>query len=168
MNNLPKRLPTRLKDFDYSRGGAVFITICVKDRKSILSTIKKDEKTGECLLVLSESGEIVKNFLNIISEKYPCFSVDNSVIMPDHIHLILTKDNLIPNKITTSQVIGWFKYNVTKEINKISNSSGEKVFQRSFYDHIIENEKDYIEHWNYIYDNPFKQSDELFFVYAKN
>ena len=36
---LPKRKPTRLKDYDYSTPGAYFITICVKGRKQLLSKI---------------------------------------------------------------------------------------------------------------------------------
>ena len=38
-SNLPKRKPTRLKEYDYSSPGAYFITICTKDRKCLLSEI---------------------------------------------------------------------------------------------------------------------------------
>ena len=46
---LPKRKPTRLKNFDYSSAGAYFITICIKDRKRILSDIIKPTPTNEML-----------------------------------------------------------------------------------------------------------------------
>lgn len=36
---LKTRKPNRLKDYDYSQNGAYFITICIKDRKPILSQI---------------------------------------------------------------------------------------------------------------------------------
>jgi REP element-mobilizing transposase RayT len=36
---LPKRKKIRLKNYDYSSPGTYFITICVKDRKAILSNI---------------------------------------------------------------------------------------------------------------------------------
>ena len=36
------------------------------------------------------------------------------------------------------------------------NIMGEKIFQRSFYDHIIRNLEDYQEIHNYIYENPAK------------
>jgi hypothetical protein len=39
--NLPQRKPTRWSGFDYSQGGAYFLTICTQDRKKILSTIAK-------------------------------------------------------------------------------------------------------------------------------
>ena len=37
----PKRKELRLKQYDYSSRGAYFVTICVKDRKPILSNITK-------------------------------------------------------------------------------------------------------------------------------
>ena len=40
---LPKRKPTRLKGYDYSTPGAYFITICVKDKKQLLSKIVGDD-----------------------------------------------------------------------------------------------------------------------------
>ena len=39
----PKRKPTRLKGYDYSAPGAYFITICVKEKKKIMSNIVGDD-----------------------------------------------------------------------------------------------------------------------------
>ena len=39
MPDLPKRKPTRLKNYNYSSAGAYFITICTEGRKKILSEI---------------------------------------------------------------------------------------------------------------------------------
>ena len=41
--DLPNRKQNRLQEFDYSQNGAYFITICVKDRKKILSDIVGDD-----------------------------------------------------------------------------------------------------------------------------
>ena len=38
---LPKRKSTRLKHYDYSATGVYFVTICIRDRKQILSEIVK-------------------------------------------------------------------------------------------------------------------------------
>lgn len=51
-------------------------------------------------------------------------------------------------------VVGWLKYRATKDINKINNTQGEKVFQRSFYDHVIRNRDDYEAIVKYIHENP--------------
>ena len=39
MEKLPVRKSPRLKNYDYSKPGAYFVTICTKDRKQILSHI---------------------------------------------------------------------------------------------------------------------------------
>ena len=51
------------------------------------------------------------------------------------------------NKI--SNIIRSLKTLTTKEI-------GESIFQRSYYDHVIRNQDDYNEVWEYIENNPKK------------
>ena len=61
-------------------------------------------------------------------------------------------------------IIGWLKYNITKEYNNM-NIAKVSVFQRSYYDHIIRNENDYLEILQYIENNPLKwELDELYSV----
>ena len=76
--------------------------------------------------------------------------IDQYVIMPNHIHMIILKSNgrSIENDIRS------FKTLVTKQI-------GEKIWQSSYYDHIIRNEADYLTKAKYIEDNPARwQEDE--------
>jgi len=100
-------------------------------------------------------------------EKYPSVSVDKYVIMPDHNHLLITinaaDDELCSSNIgtgnpspTISTIIGWYKYQVTKQINQMFAHQASKVFQRSYYDHIVRNQSDYNECWDYIDKNPQK------------
>ena len=64
---------------------------------------------------------------------------------------------------TVDAAMGWLKYQATKEINKMRGTIGEKVFQRSFFDHIIRNYDDYQEIYKYIYENPMRwQFDNLY------
>ena len=151
---LPQRKPNRLFDYDYSTSGAYFITICVQDRKRILSDI-----VGDGFPVPKPCGIIAEKWIRQIPDKYPSVAVDRYVIMPDHIHLLLRFEmglgtgNPSP---TIGTVIGWYKYQVTKQINLVTNANGEKVFQRSYYDHVIRNQQDYDEIWEYIENNPRK------------
>ena len=47
---IPRRKELRIKQYDYSSTGAYFITICIKDRKRILSDIIKPVGVGaKCL-----------------------------------------------------------------------------------------------------------------------
>ena len=152
----PKRKEPRLKGFDYSETGAYFLTICTQNRKNILSTIVGE---GSPLPKLSPCGEIVDGWIQKIPEKYPEASVDCYVIMPNHIHILLSivKDDGRGNPSpTVDAVVGWLKYQATKEINKLQGSAGDKIFQRSFFDHIIRNRDDYNEICKYIYENPVR------------
>lgn len=151
---LPKRKNPRLKGFDYSKTGAYFLTICTQNRKNLLSTIVGE---GSPLPRLLPCGKIVDGCIQKISEKYPEVSVDCYVIMPNHIHLLLfvVKDNGRGDPSpTVDTIVGWLKYQATKEINKLRGTIGDKVFQRSFFDHIVRNREDYCEVCKYIYENP--------------
>lgn len=162
-NDLPKRKKTRLTNFDYSSHAAYFITICTKDRKNILSSIVGE---GSPLPQLSAFGKTVDRHIQGISKKYCEISVDQYVIMPNHIHLLLT---LSPNdgrgdpSPTITSVVGWQKYQCTKDINTLCETVGQQFFQRSFYDHIVRNRDDYEAIRRYIYENPkIWQTDKFY------
>ena len=87
----PDRKPTRLKAYDYSSPGSYFITICTKDRKSILSKII----VGDGVLDVPENklthyGKTSDRIICEMNDFYNHISVDKYVIMPNHIHLLLT------------------------------------------------------------------------------
>ena len=102
---------------------------------------------------------IAEELIAQIPVKYPSVTVDKYVVMPDHIHLLLWFDwglgteNPSP---TLGNVIGWYKYQVTKRADTQFNLNGTKLFQRSYYDHVIRNQQDYEEIWKYIDHNPRK------------
>ena len=57
---------------------------------------------------------------------------------------------------TVSNVVGSMKRWVSKEL-------GVSIWQKSFFDRVIRGEKDYLEIWQYIDENPLKWvSDELY------
>ena len=88
-NALPIRKPNRLKDYDYSQDGAYFITICVKDSREILGKIVEDAALGVPTVKLTEIGEIVRQHVEHIGVLSEYVRLDNYVIMPNHIHLII-------------------------------------------------------------------------------
>ena len=140
---LPKREKNRLENYDYSQEGAYFITICVKDRKPILSKIVGDDAH----IVPQKYGRILEKYIRNVPE------IEKYVIMPDHVHLIIRINNgtmwaSSPTR-NVSTIVRSLKTLTTKEI-------GEPIFQRSYYDHIIRNQDDYNEKWDYIENNPQK------------
>jgi REP element-mobilizing transposase RayT len=86
--------------------------------------------------------------------------------MPNHIHLLLTlsgNNGRGDPSPTVADVLGWFKYNATKQINLISNTMGNRVFQRSFYDRVVRDMDEYLAFKKYISDNPKRWFfDELY------
>ena len=146
--DFPKRKLPRLSGYDYSKSNYYFVTICTDERKNLFGEIGK----------LNEFGMVAEKRLLEIENHYDNVFVDRFVIMPNHIHaiIVIKKDKTERSRPfpTLSQVVGLYKSGVTKEIHE---KAGElKVWQKSFNDVIIRNEKAYNEICKYIYDNPVK------------
>ncbi len=178
-NKLPKRKDLRLKQYDYSSKGAYFVTICIKDRKRILSDIIQPVGGGAHdapyngahnapQIRLTEIGKVVEKYL-LSSENIPGVKIDRYVIMPDHIHVIIF---LFPDEYATRKdgssraptptnemlphIISTFKRFCNKEL-------GNNIFQRSYIDHIIRDRDDYETRVRYIHENPIDwRFDELY------
>ena len=156
---LPKRKHNRLGEFHYGSGYSYFITVCTKDRARILSdiTVGEDIILPQTKVNLTNYGQIVENALLSIPNYYEGASIDEYVIMPNHIHFILTIRNngRMISSPTMSTIVGQFK-------RASSKTAGFSLWQRSFYDHVIRNRQDYEETRKYIFENPQNwEKDEL-------
>lgn len=144
---LKKRKDLRLKDYDYSLPGAYFVTVCTQNKKPILWNVG----AATCRPTLSKYGSVVKIAIQQISEYYPMISVDKYCIMPDHIHMILSintnEDGRQIAAPTISTVVGHMKRWVSIQL-------GLPIWQKSFIDRVIRNEKGYHAVWEYIENNP--------------
>lgn len=149
-NNLSKRKNIRLKYYDYSKDGTYFITICTKNRIEILGKIKEDANCIE----LTKEGNIARQYIKEIEKIYKNIIIDEYVIMPNHIHIILIIGN--KSEVTISRVIKQYKMYVSKKIEKC-------IWQKLFYEHIIRNEKEYYAIKEYIRNNIINwRKDEYF------
>ena len=161
--NLPKRKPTRLKDYDYSSEGAYFITICSHNRKDIFGII-----VGQGLAPAENQlypfGEIAKYELLDLETRYKNIKVDKYVIMPNHIHAIIFIEKTAGASPcpTLSDMVCSFKSITTRKCHLIKHDI--KIWQRSFHDHIIRGEEDYLKIWQYIDTNPQKWEEDCFFT----
>ena len=162
--DLAKRKQNRLENYNYSQEGAYFITICVKDRKRILSNINVGTGVLDCPKIeLLNHGKIADKYINQLNDFYDNVSVDKYVIMPDHIHFILSvKNGQSGTPVPTYETIKNDNKNsvIAKFIStfkRFSNKEyGENIWQPRYYDHIIRNQKDYNEICQYIENNPLK------------
>jgi len=126
---------------------------------------------------LNNFGQIVTQTWEWLSKQYPYIEVDLYIVMPNHFHGILQIIELAddcrggsrpaPTKIKTlGQLIGAFKTVSAKHINQIRHTSGSPVWQRNYYEHIIRNEKEYEDIWNYIDANPKNWVDDQLNPYS--
>ena len=146
---LPKRKSPRIPGYDYRTTNFYFITICTYNRECIFG------EPGN----LSWLGRCAENCLWKITELHPSIRLDKYVVMPNHVHAIFDLQNQATN---LAVVIGQYKSAVTKQIrDKIPEF---EVWQRSFHDHVIRNQRTYEKIWLYIEDNPRKWEEDCFYV----
>lgn len=168
---------TRLKEWDYSRYGYYFVTICTKDKQYFFGDIVGDK------MELSEIGKIVAGEWQKTGSIRDYAKLDEWVIMPNHLHgiIIIQNDDKnvethghasqnppIPSgdafdaslrKDNLSNIIRGFKSATIRKTHQMGFTNF--AWQSRFYDHIIRNEKELHEIRAYIVYNPLKwQFDE--------
>jgi putative transposase len=176
------RRSTRLKGYDYSQVGAYFVTVCAWNKECLFGDIVDGE------IILNKYGEIIMKCWNAIPEHFMNVGCDEFVVMPNHIHGIITincrgevsspfLEVVAPNlktesrtkkggatpplrKITLGQILAYFKYQTAKRINQTRNTSGTPVWQRNYYEHVIRDEKELQAIREYIRYNPLKWDED--------
>ena len=162
---LPKRKPNRLPYFDYSTPGAYFITICTERRLPILSKIVGGGALDAPHVHLTKAGQAVQRYI-LSGNNISGITVDKFVVMPNHIHIILLVDETASDGTSkapspTNAVIPHFVSTLKRFCHR---DIGKNIFQRSYHDHVIRNEQDYLKIWQYIDTNPVKWQDDCFYV----
>ncbi|CAN5663664.1 transposase [soil metagenome] len=163
----------RYIDYDYSKEGAYFITICTQDKKCTLGKILNNK------MQLSSAGKTANDYLKLISNTYQNVIVYESMVMPNHVHLIieivsteelsndgqivLTKERDNRRKMLIPKIMGWYKMNTAKHIDSENKSTGKSFWQRSYYDHIIRNVESYQKISEYILSNPENWHKDKFY-----
>jgi putative transposase len=163
----PKRKSPRKQDFDYRSTGLYFITICTQNRLPYFGYIQNG------LMCLNDSGGMVMSFWDKISVKFPTVTVYTCVVMPNHTHAVLVlqheKRDIADTSLT--DIIRWFKSITTHTYMEGVHQKGwepfqKKLWQRSFHDHIIRDERAWQYIVNYVVTNPARWEDDTY--YANN
>ncbi|MFH0790129.1 MAG: transposase [Candidatus Omnitrophota bacterium] len=172
MQELLTRKQIRLKNYDYSLNGYYFITMCSNNRKNIFGEIsvgadgcRPDNTTQR---ILNEFGLIVNEELENTENIRHEIKLDKYVIMPNHLHcIIIIQRDLTggqpsaPTGQTLSSFVSGFKSVVTKRINILRDTPKKPVWQRSFYDHVIRNERSLSAIREYISNNPINWEQDI-------
>ena len=159
MDQYPKRKQIRLPEYDYSKPGAYFITICTYKKANLFGQIMRNQEGRICLQSFPyKNDKMIEKWIREIEHAFPTVGIDTHIIMPDHIHLILQIHD--PTNMTPiPTVIEWFKTMTTNEyIRSVKEGKyppfHKSVWQRGYYEHIIRNIDDLTEIRNYIIRNP--------------
>ena len=163
--DFPTRKPNRLPNFNYSTPGAYFITICTEDRKPILSEVVGGGALDAPVTRLTKHGQIAQRYL-LSGNRIPGITVDKFVIMPNHIHMILLVNDAASGGTSrapspTNAAIPHFISTLKRFCNR---DIGKNIFQRSYHDHVIRDEADYLLIWQYIDSNPAKWQEDCFYI----
>lgn len=136
------------------------MTICTHNREEYFGEIRGG------IMGLNKQGCITAKYWQEIPVHFKNVSLDEWVVMPNHVHGILVINN--PNNVETihelslrrnmliPKIIGRFKMQSSKQINIIDKSLGRSVWQRSYYDRIIRNDQELYLVRKYIQNNPLK------------
>ena len=157
--NFPTRKQNRLENFDYGNIGCYFVTLCTNHRQPIFE-IEQSNVGNDLCVVPSIQNQIISKWIKETENKYQNMHFDKYVIMPDHLHFIIR----IAEQHTgcsLQDAMRFFKTMTTNEyIKNVKNQSlppfNKKLWQKSYYDHIIRTQEDYNEVWEYIENNPTK------------
>ena len=145
--------PHRLKSFDYSSVCSYMLTFNVKDRAQALSEIIDHGYLNPVEVRLKPWGRITERYIRNIESVYHGVILENYVIMPDHVHLLLTLDDYVPavrkDKPRISQIIRATKAMISREI-------GRSIWQLDFYDVVADTEEIFRRCDDYIDNNPIE------------
>ncbi|MDR3148822.1 MAG: hypothetical protein LBT88_02215 [Oscillospiraceae bacterium] len=168
MIQFAQRKQNRLEKYDYSSTGSYFVTLCAKNKEEIFGRL--DGYAGSLVgasiarpqIKLTEIGKAAVEAVRQIPCVYANVSVDTYVIMPNHIHLIISiacgnDGRAMPAPTpAVSRIVQHFKGSITKAV-------GFSPWQKSFHDHILRTQQDYYEGCQYIENNPANWLEDTYY-----
>ncbi|TWJ32741.1 transposase [Geobacter argillaceus] len=162
------RRSIRLRDYDYAAAGAYFVTVCAQGRECLFGGIV------DGAIVLNDAGRMVAEWWwRKVPEHFPEVTLDVFTVMPNHFHGLIFIDNVvgagfprpvlnmaITRRATLGQVVGYFKYQTTKQVNQMRDNPGVPVWQRNYYERIVRNDAELAAIREYIATNPQQWADD--------
>ncbi len=136
--------PPRRPDWNDSRAGTYFIIIVTHQRRHLFTN-------PDYRIIARYALTSLPNL-----PKFTGFSLDEWVIMPDHLHFILIKNTSEANDCSISTAVGTLKSLVAKRIHRIDPQTPARLWQRGYDDRIIPDKRAYHAVRAYIRDNPRK------------
>jgi len=159
----------RLREYDYSEAGAYFVTVCAQNRECMFGGIVDGE------MKLNDAGRMVESTWEKLSQHNEGVETDEFVVMPNHFHGIIVRvgaglalpriDTTIPrhqgaasSAPTLGVIVRIFKSKSTIYVNRLLVRTGQRLWQRNYYEHIIRNEDELNHIREYVVNNPAEWS----------
>ena len=89
------RRSIRFKEYDYSKRGAYFVTMCTHRHVAMFGEIANG------VLHCNERGAIVQELWDTLPTRFPGIELDAFIVMPNHVHGILIRTQEIEPSIET-------------------------------------------------------------------
>jgi len=130
-----------------TKGGAYFFTVTTFNRKKILTE--------------PENVNLLRDAFRYVMDKH-IFGIDAFVLLPDHLHCIWTLPQNDHDFSTRWRLVkSYFSRKCDEKFKQTlvksrKNKKEQAVWQRRFWEHLIRDEKDMINHMEYIHYNPVK------------
>lgn len=159
------RRSVRLAGYDYAQSGAYFVTVCTQKRASLFGSITNGE------MQLNDAGRIVQEVWRDLPARFSQVRIDNSIVMPNHIHGIVLvgaqfiapsnpppdiaespTGSAIGRAPTLGEIIRAYKAISTRGIRRTVKA--DFSWQRNYYEHIVRNEESLNRIREYIVNNP--------------
>lgn len=175
------RKSIRLKDYDYSKEGLYFITICCQNKEHLFGEIVDGQ------MILNGAGLMIQRIYEELPKYFEKMEIGDYVIMPNHFHCVIeivdfelnvgvplvgtqmSGNNRATTRVapTVGDIIGTFKSLTTIEYIKMVKQGklpnfDKRIWQKNYYEHIIRNEKEYYKISEYIENNPSKWDEDKY------
>lgn len=155
----------RMRGFDYRTPGYYFITLCQHDRMHLFGTCAYGQ------IERTHSGDMIADQILKIPERFANTSIDCSVIMPNHIHILLgiavrTSDTAGVDSVV--EVMHWLKSSTTTAYGYGVRNQGwpgydGSLWQEGYYDHFVRSESELEAIRFYIQQNPARWTEDEFY-----
>ena len=137
----------RLKNFDYKGYYRYFVTICTHERNPIF---KNDAMVRQLIRVLKDTSKTFG------------FKVWAYCFMPDHLHLLVegnSPDSDLKRFISSyKQYTGYYHKKHVAQGFSPAQRKNSKLWQPSYYDHVLRKDEDILSVVRYVVDNPVRKT----------
>ena len=133
------------------------MTVCVEERRSLLA------ETIDRKLIPTPAGEMVDHQWRRLPRRFSCVSLDEFIVMPDHVHGILriafSCGSCLHSVISLPTLIGAFKSITTVAYTRGIRLQGwprlsRRLWQRGYFDRVVRDEEELMMLRTYIRENP--------------